>query len=154
MGINIRQKGADGEREIVRVLNVIITRVLTLYGIAIPNEPIAQRNQNQTAVGGNDLSNVFGLSIEVKRQEALSVNSWWQQCTADAERNNEFPVLLYRQNRKEWRCVLLVQLMLPPNLGAENAAHYTRAEISWQDFQVWFEEWVSRKVEHGEQIRT
>jgi len=154
MGINIRQKGAEAEREIARALNAIITSVLRERGLPIPNDPIAQRNQNQTAVGGNDLSNVFGLSIEVKRQEALSVNSWWQQCTVDAERNGEFPVLLYRQNRKGWKCVMLVSLMLPPLAGAGDAAQYTRAELSWEDFQIWFREWVMRKVVYGEQVRT
>ena len=152
MAINIRQKGAEGEREIARELNRIIQSVLDYHGLDDPDVPVIQRNQNQTAVGGNDLSNVFGLGIEVKRQENLCVNVWWKQCINAAERNGEFPVLLYRQNRKAWRCVLLTQLMLPP-AGSLSAVQYTRAEISWDDFQIWFREWVSRKIAAGEWVK-
>jgi hypothetical protein len=81
------------------------------------------------------------MSIEVKRQEQLSVNTWWQQCTAAAERNNEHPVLLYRQNRKKWRCVTLVWLHLPGG-----AQQQVRAEFDFDTFLHWFEQWVLRKI--------
>ena len=104
MGINIRAKGAGGEREICDVLNSIIQDTMRILKFP-PKEVEAagrtvQRNQNQSAVGGNDLTNTFGLSIEVKRQEQLAINTWWAQCLAAANRNNEHPVLLYRQNGK------------------------------------------------------
>ena len=150
MPINIRTKGAEGEREVAKVLNKIINEVLKQEGVDIPEVDIVQRNQNQTAVGGNDLSNVFGIGIEIKRQEQLSVNTWWTQCLAAAERNNEFPLLLYRQNHKAWRCVLMVAVTLPQSPGSIHAVQYTRAEICWIDFQVWFREWVLRKVQAGE----
>jgi Holliday junction resolvase len=144
MIINIRQKGQEGEREIQRALEPIVRRVMqaTQAGnYPLPDKPIVQRNQNQSAVGGNDLSNTFGMSIEVKRQEQLSVNTWWQQCTAAAERNNEHPVLLYRQNRKKWRCVTLVWLHLPGG-----AQQQVRAEFDFDTFLHWFEQWVLRKI--------
>ena len=78
MGINIRQKGQNGEREVADMLNGII--YLAMRELEFPEEEClkglktVQRNQMQTAIGGNDLTNCFGMSIEVKRQEALSVN--------------------------------------------------------------------------------
>lgn len=145
MGINIRQKGQEGEREIQRALEPLVRKVLKAGGYPIPGKPIIQRNQNQSAVGGSDLSNTFGLCIEVKRQEALSINTWWAQCIAAARENNEHPVLLYRQNGKKWRCVTLVWLYLP-----SGAWRQARAEFDMDTFLAWFEEWVERKVRQGE----
>lgn len=145
MGINIRQKGQEGEREIQRALEPIVRRVLVKLGIPVPDKAIVQRNQNQSAVGGSDLSNTFGLAIEVKRQEQLSINTWWAQCATAAKESNEHPVLLYRQNGKKWRCVTLVWLPLPG--GAQKQA---RAEFDFESFLAWFEEWAERKIVQGE----
>jgi hypothetical protein len=145
MGIDIRQKGQEGEREIQRALEPIIRKVMTEGGFPLPDKAIVQRNQNQSAVGGSDLSNTFGLAIEVKRQEQLSINTWWKQCETAAKDNDEWPVLLYRQNGKKWRCVTLVWLHLPA--GAQRQG---RAEFDMDTFLAWFEEWVRRKLVQGE----
>ena len=145
MSINIRQKGQEGEREIQQALEPIIRKVMSEGGYPLPEKAIVQRNQNQSAVGGSDLSNTFGMCIEVKRQEQLSINTWWKQCTKAATENNEHPVLLYRQSGKRWRCVTLVWLHLP--CGAQQQA---RAEMDWDSFLGWFEEWVQRKLVAGE----
>lgn len=149
MGINIRQKGQEGEREVARTLNAIITTCLEAHGLPLPEKDVVQRNQNQSAVGGNDLSNCFGLSIEVKRQEALSVNTWWAQCCKAAQANNETPVLVYRQNRKAWRVVTMVWLPLPA-AGGTWASTSIRAEFDWDTFKAWFHQWVDRKLQNGE----
>lgn len=149
MSINIRQKGQEGEREIVRALEPIVQRLLKDGGYPVPDKPIIQRNQNQSAVGGSDLSNTFGLCIEVKRQEQLSINTWWKQCTDAAKSNGETPVLLYRQNGKKWRCVVMAQLQLP-SVDAVSSIMIARIEMSWDDFLSWFEEWVRRKLLLGE----
>lgn len=158
MAINIRAKGANGEREVANTLNNIIVRVMTAQGW--PEEEIqkaakcVQRNQNQSAVGGNDLTNVFGLSIEVKRQETLSINTWWRQCIASALRNKEIPVLIYRQNHQAWNVVMYLQNPLPTVQNVPGEALYAsstmRAEIDWPSFQSWFERWVHRKLLNGE----
>lgn len=151
--INIRQKGAEGEREIYRALNPIVQRVMRELGF--PEAEVAaaanaiQRNQNQSAVGGNDLANTFGMSIEVKRQEQLSVNTWWKQCVDAARRNEEHPVLLYRQNGKKWRCITMGYVELPKAKYAQ-----LRIEFDWEAFQSWFEQWVRVKLESGEGVRT
>lgn len=144
--INIRQKGASGERQLAKELNDIVNALLPKYGIKVPEKPIIQRNQNQSAVGGNDLTNAFGISFEVKRQEQLSVNSWWKQCCAAAAKNSEFPVLVYRQNHGGWHVVMHVWVQLPVG----SIAMMVRAEVSWPDFLQWFHNWVERKLMNGE----
>ena len=98
MTINVRQKGQEGEREIAKILNQIVATVqaerqLPKYET---RDELFQRNQNQSAVGGSDLSNPMGLEIEIKRQEALSVNTWWKQCVESAARTGGVPVLMFR----------------------------------------------------------
>lgn len=152
MTINIRQKGQEGEREIQRVLEPIVRKVMTELRIPLPIKPIIQRNQNQSAVGGSDLSNTFGMCIEVKRQEALSINTWWKQCLTAANENNEHPVLLYRQNGKKWRCVTFMWLGVPSmTTGISGIAHVqARAEMDFETFLSWFEEWVRRRIVMGD----
>lgn len=155
--INIRAKGADGERQVAKALNEIVQRVLAVQ--EWPAEVVGgatkciQRNQNQSAVGGCDLSNVFGLAVEVKRQEQLSVNVWWRQCVDQAMRNKEVPVLVYRQNRQAWSVVMYMQAPLPALVGGSGASMTLRAEMSWEDFLEWFEQWVHRKLLMGEYPR-
>lgn len=151
--INIRQKGANGEREIIKALEPIVRRVMTEGGFKLPDVDILQRNQNQSAVGGSDLTNTFGLAIEVKRQEQLSINTWWKQCEDAAKRNGEEPVLIYRQNHKAWKVVLYGSLELPNAIG-QGATYMThRVEISWESFLQWFEHWVRRKLINDGAIR-
>ena len=137
--INIRAKGANGEREIVNLLEPIVRRVYASMGRELPEKNILQRNQNQSAVGGSDLSNTFGLAIEVKRQEQLAIPAWWKQCTDAAERNGERPVLIYRQNNKRWNVVMNMYAGLP--YGSQ---FIFPAQISMEDFQVWFATWVTQ----------
>lgn len=151
--INIRQKGANGERELCAEMNWIISQVMRRMGYpedqCLRAMTCVQRNQNQSAVGGNDLTNTFGLSIEVKRQEQLSINTWWAQCEEAANRNGEHPVLLYRQNRGKWKCVTLI--WLPVSGSAQMQA---RAECDFETFKLWFARWVERKLTEGHEVRT
>lgn len=150
--INVKQKGAEGEREICKTLNAIIQKVMRAHGYPEQEVLLAanavQRNQNQSAVGGNDLTNTFGMSIEVKRQEQLSINTWWQQTTEAASRNGEHPVLLYRQNGKKWKCVTMSYIELP-----NSKWKYIRVEFDWETFQFWFHDWVEQKMLNGERVR-
>ena len=147
--IDVRQKGAEGEREVAKVLDRCVRRLMLDVGIPVPPGAIVQRNQNQSAVGGSDLSNTFGLCIEVKRQEQLAVNTWWEQAEAAAKQNGESPILLYRQSGKKWKCLLMASLPLPFSEGATGSIMIGRVEITWDDFQVWFEEWVRRQLANG-----
>lgn len=153
MAINIRQKGQQGEREVADMLNFGIYQAMKDLGYSDQESLRAmgtvQRNQNQSAVGGNDLTNCLGLSIEVKRQEQLSVNTWWKQCVAAAQRNGEVPVLMYRQNRKPWRVVTWVWVNLPGGSQVQ-----VLGEMGLEDFKAWFRAWAKEAIKQGAEVRT
>jgi hypothetical protein len=157
--INVVNKGKAGEREVAAMLNGIVVEVMT--AMAFPSDQIeaatktVQRNQNQTAVGGCDLTNVFGMSVEVKRQEQLSIGTWWRQCTSAAERNNELPVLIFRQNRKPWRVRTYAWLALPGAApGSWSRQRMIVAEFDIDTFKDWFAQWVRGKLEQGYEVKT
>lgn len=159
MTINVRAKGANGEREVANMLNAIVVQVMT--AMAFPAAEIeaaqrsVQRNQNQSAVGGCDLSNVFGMAVEVKRQEQLAVPAWWRQCVAAAERNNELPVLIYRQNRKAWHVRTYAWLALPgADPGSWSRQQQIVAEFDIDTFKAWFAHWVRGKLEQGWEVKS
>lgn len=140
--VNIRQKGFNAEREVATLLNGLLMGVMRDMGYSeaevIAAATSIQRNQNQSAVGGNDLSNTMGMGIEIKRHENLSgINGWWAQCVAGAGRNSEHPVLLYRQSRSPWRCRTLVHLGLP---GTDDTV-VTVADFGYDAFLIWFKAW-------------
>ncbi len=147
MTINVRQKGQTGERDIADDLNAILRSIYAELEMSFPDKPIVQRNQNQSAVGGSDLSGTYGLAIEVKRQEALSINTWWAQCLKAATENKEDPVLLFRQNKQKWRCMLFVDLPVP---GRESTK--VRAEITYEDFKHWFRQWAYDHIVTGKRM--
>lgn len=156
-GINIRQKGAEGEREVVKILTTITIDVMR--SLSCPEEEVEkatkmiQRNQNQSAVGGNDLSNTFGLSIEVKRQETLSPGTWWAQCCAAAERNKELPVLMYRQNRKPWKIRTFGWLTIPNENGGWTYQQ-SIVEFGLDEFKTWFTSWVRNRIISGYELKS
>lgn len=135
--MNIRVKGQTGEREVAKLLNNVVKQVR--QGLQLPQfdarDELFQRNQMQTAVGGDDLTNPLGLSIEVKRQEIPSVPAWWRQTLESANRSNGIPILLYRQNRKRWQCMMYGGIPLQ-NKGSSK--YNTPVGISIDDFLEWF----------------
>lgn len=147
MGINIRQKGATAERELATELNTQINVVRMQLGLAVLTEPVVQRNQNQSAVGGCDLVGTFGYAIEVKRQEQLSIGTWWAQCVKSAEFLDEAPVLIFRQSKQKWRVILFTQV---PIAGTSRFAK-VRSEIQFDDFLHMFRESVRATYEKDAQ---
>lgn len=146
MTINIRQKGANAERELATELNLIVNGVLSRNGFPLPAKPIIQRNQNQSAVGGSDLTFPVPIALEVKRQEQLSVNTWWRQTEVAAKEFGGTPVLIYKQSRKPWTVVMYVDL---PLAGGVHLAG-VRATLSWEDFKTWFEQRLTLALRNGE----
>jgi len=144
-----KSKGGRGEREVVQLLNSVINQVISSQ--EWPSEHVEaarmciQRNQNQSAVGGCDLNGVFGIAVEVKRQEQLSINTWWKQCEEQARRNGELPVLIYRQNNTPWRVVTMGALYLPGRYSQP-----TRIQMEEDAFRIWFYQWVYYKMVAGE----
>lgn len=144
--VHVVNKGKEGEREVCRLLNVEINAIIADNNLDATTieilKGVVQRNQNQSAVGGGDI-NLFGLSIEVKRQETLSVEEWWRQAVKSAARNGDKPVLIYRQNRKAWHVVMDGWLPLPADF------HSARTQVSIESFQHWFRRWVLQKIQSG-----
>ena len=144
--VNIRTKGQEGEREVARAMNSIVEAVLARHGYAAPSKPIVQRNQNQSAVGGSDLSNPFGLGIEVKRQEVLSINAWWKQCLAACATDGCLPIVVFRQNgKRDWRVIMNIDIPI------DSVCHMqkVRAEIGWDDFLQWLFNYIERRLKLG-----
>lgn len=133
MSINIRDKGANAERELATQLNLIINTQYVLRHMPIPSTPVVQRNQNQSAVGGQDLVGTFGLAIEVKRQEQLAINTWWDQCVKSAESLGQIPVLIFRQSKQKWRVITNVRVPV-----TDTESLWVRAELTFEQFEVWF----------------
>ena len=143
--VNIRQKGQSGEREVAKIMNKIVAKVRRDLGLpqyALIDE-LFQRNQNQSAVGGSDLSCPMPLEIEIKRQEQLSINTWWKQCVASAARTNGIPILIFRQSRQKWRIMMNANLVVTDSVTIGPL----RAEIDLPTFEFWFknyyENWVN-----------
>lgn len=144
--VNIRQKGQQGERDVQKILNDIVISVRAEHNLSeldVRDLPF-QRNQNQSAVGGDDLSNPFKLSIEVKRQEALSILGWWRQCVISAARTEGVPILIFKQSRKAWR--VMMQGDIP--LSAPGKSPYASlgpipVEIHLDHFKTWFTEYYT-----------
>lgn len=149
MTINIRTKGQIGEREIAKMLNSVVTDVRKERGLPLyeVRDELFQRNQLQSAVGGDDLTNPLGLSIEVKRQETLSIPVWWKQTLESASRADGIPILIYRQNRKKWQVMMYGAIFLqrtgdqrytcPVGLGIEDFKSWFRLyyiqQLNWRD---------------------
>lgn len=87
-----RTKGRAGEREIAAIV-----RDLTGWDV---------RRRVRQHEGDSDLDGVPGWSVEVKRHRTASraeVARWWLQTVAQA--GDRTPVLMYRQDRGEWRAI-------------------------------------------------
>lgn len=136
MTINGRTKGHSAERNIAKALNGIYYDVLQAHGMPIPETPPVQRNQNQSAVGGDDLVGTLDFSIEVKRQEGLALNTWWAQAVLSAGRSGKVPVVLFKQNHQKWRAL---------THGKIGDKVY-RVEISFDDFCTVFREELLRRI--------
>lgn len=157
MGANPRTKGAEGERQVIKMLTPLVVSVMTDMGAPKAQieaaQKMIQRNQNQSAVGGNDLTHTFDISIEVKRQEQLAINTWWNQCEVAANRNNELPLLIFKQNNKPWRFITYGFLHAPGKDPGSWTSVRARVEFSQDTFELWFKEWVRGKLIQGYEIK-
>jgi hypothetical protein len=144
--IHIVNKGKTGEREVADAMNYCIYLAMKDLGHTqeecLLGMKTIQRNQIQTAIGGSDLIGCYGLSVEVKRQETLNVNTWWKQCQVSALRDNAIPVLIYRQNKKPWRVRTYTMMPLPDGHQMQ-----TVSEIDWETFRIWFTGWVKATLQ-------
>jgi hypothetical protein len=96
MSATSRRKGAEGERELAKLLSEEL-------GIEIT------RNTDPQRVTGGDILTVPGYSLEVKRCQKLSRPTWWAQCQRQAARVRLEGIVFYRQNRKPWRALVAAE---------------------------------------------
>lgn len=146
MGINIRQKGQTGERDVCDWLNGIAYRVLEDAVLPRPSKPVFLRNQNQSAVGGSDITNPLLMCIEVKRQEQLDLNGWWKQCVTASQQFGGRPIVIFRQSgKRKWRILLEGNVLYP----CGQAHSPIRCEITHEDFEVFAYNWMRRLLADG-----
>lgn len=102
MSVMQRRKGQVGECELARLLS-------DLLGVHIRRR-VRQRD------GDSDLEGLTGWCIECKRAKTAKLGAWWSQTLAQALAREEWPVLFYRIDRKEWRAVWPVSAALVPQM--------------------------------------
>jgi hypothetical protein len=96
-GRGSRRKGASGEREVFKLLNVKLGR------------DAFKRNLSQSRFGGCDSDGDLIMAMEVKRCESLNLQAWIEQAERQAK-PGQLPVLAYRRNGEEWRFLPICNL--------------------------------------------
>jgi hypothetical protein len=122
-----RQKGQEGEREVIKLLSECCGEDITL-----------KRNLMQSMEGGYDIVGLDWLALEVKRQETLDIENWWKQTLRQAG-DTRIPVLLYRQNRKQWYVVMWGQI----------GQMRCRVTVNMLTFKLWLMEEVNNRSRTG-----
>ena len=87
--INSRRKGAEGERELAKILL---------------SRGYEDARRGQQFKGGGDSPDVIGLPgihIECKRVERLDLTAAYEQSFRDAA-DGEIPAVFHRKNREPW----------------------------------------------------
>lgn len=102
MTINVRNKGANGEREVCDLLQPIVDAVAAKRGLIAPR---LRRNVEQCQVGGEDIVGLPWYSIEVKRCERVELDKWWRQACVQATRRASGSTAWDALARGGWRVV-------------------------------------------------
>jgi hypothetical protein len=102
--VNGRNKGKNGERQVIALLQPIVAQEYGRFGLPAP---VLERNLEQTRGGGYDIKGVPWLALEVKRVENLQVAAWWRQAIRQAG-PEQVPALLYRRNQEKWTGVVFL----------------------------------------------
>lgn len=132
-------KGKRGEREVVKLLQPVVDKVFEARGI---EPPVLYRNQNQSFQGGYDIDGIDWLALEVKRQETLNINKWWEQAKSQASKD-QVPVLIFRQNgSRKWRVIMFGYL------AVGKVRIKTRVEITQEAFFIYLETKMSEVLDN------
>lgn len=135
MGINVVQKGKRAERDVASRLNAILVGLCDELGIE--GVKLA-RNLKQTQQGGFDLDGLDWIAIEIKHQNTVNLNPWWEQCCRQATPMPgggymREPILIWKKTGAQWKVRMLGRLKLD-----EKRAVRCTVDIAWDDFAVWF----------------
>lgn len=89
MGRSSQRKGADGERELVSILQEAGYQV--------------ERGGSETFGTIPDIVGLPGIHVEAKRVERLNISEAMAQAIRDAERFHDgAPTVFHRRNREKW----------------------------------------------------
>jgi hypothetical protein len=124
-------KGKRVERAAVNLLQPVIDKVYGGLGIEIPK--LFRNGYLAAADGGYDIGGLDWLAFEIKGCETLCIPKWWKQCVRQAK-PEQIPVLLYKQNRRAWKCVMFGYLHVRKGKRVK-----ARIEVDIDTFLTWFE---------------
>ena len=94
MTVNSKDKGKRGEREVAELIRQ--------YGFEARRSAQYCGNTGDAA----DITTDLPYHIEVKHQETLQIDKWWEQATHDAKENGREPILVFRKNKQKWRVIM------------------------------------------------
>ena len=108
IGKRSRRRGADGERELARILRT--------YGF--------DTRRGQQFKGGGDSPDVMGLPgvhIECKRVQSLNIEKAMVQSRTDAEGTDDVPVVMHRRDREKWKVTMDLDEFMKMYIAATDA---------------------------------
>lgn len=91
MTINSKQKGSRNEREVAELIRK--------HGFDARRSAQYCGNTGDAA----DITTNLPYHIEVKHQERLEIDKWWEQAVHDAKESGKDPILVFRKNKQKWR---------------------------------------------------
>lgn len=147
-----QSKGCRAERQVVQILQPVVTKVYSELGCPEDQIPQLERNLMQSHKGGYDLVGIEWMALEVKHQETLHINQWWNQTKSQVQtrvdsagnRVEQSPVLFYKQNRTKWRVMMFGQLPLPNDRKVR-----CPVDISLESFMLYFEHRLKMEIQNG-----
>ena len=140
MGHMSRDKGKRGEREVIALLQPLVTQMYEAHGL----EPVElKRNTLQSDGGGDDIVGLPWASIEVKYVEQDSLEKWWEQCLRQAGAD-KVPILLYRRNKVSWMARLIGYV------GEPSCGHTVPVIVTLPVFLTWLRTELHRRLSDGQ----
>ena len=139
-GLMSRNKGKRGEREVIGILQPIVSQVYNAMGMEAPR---LQRNTLQSDGGGFDVVGLNWMALEVKFHAELAVEAWWRQTLAQCGQQ-QVPVLFYRRNKVEWK----VRAMVTMQAGGTWLT--VAADMAASDWLRWFHAKLIEELSNGD----
>ena len=127
-GAMSRNKGKRGERGVIDLLQPVVTEVYALFE---KDAPKLKRNTLQSDGSGSDIAGLPWAAIEVKNQEVLQLERWWQQTLEQAGYDKE-PILFYKRNHIDWNVRMFGMLGMP------SCSFTVPVIVKVPDFLAWF----------------
>jgi hypothetical protein len=125
-----RDKGQRAERAVIGYLQPVVNEVYQSMDL---DPPKLQRNTLQSDGGGFDIVGLNWMALEVKHQEKVNLNAWWEQTVRQAKQGQE-PVLFYKQNNVKFRIRIYAWL----SIHNSDEWHAAIVDISLESFLEYF----------------